>query len=155
MDLSDVRGRSIYLVLPSHRGGGYDFVVHFYTVVIPPQIEARDAEKLYASLPIEQDRWRLEDVDGKIFDYHSRLQYRKAQYDASLARGTRWDTSGAIEKVTMTDTTHGIVVWKIINDWESENRRHSDRHITRGQTHWEKINGQWRIVATKILSRSS
>ena len=139
---------------PVSSGEFYDVIIHHYTATLPPLLEARDAEKLYSSLSIARDRWKHEDEDGQIFDYSSRIQNAKERFNDSLRRGIRWDISSQVEKVTMTDATHGAVQWILINNWETENRTNSGRNRTRGLTHWEKIEGQWRVVATKILSRS-
>ena len=130
-------------------GEFYDVVVHNYTVALPPLVEARDAEKLYGSLSIDRARWKLEDEDGQIFDYTSRIKYAQERFNETLSRGTLWDVSIKIKKVTMTDTTHGAVLWILVTDWENEDRTRSGRASRRYVTHWEKIDGKWLVVAAK------
>ena len=134
-------------------GEFYDLVVHNYTVMYPRIYqelqETRDVEKYWVALPIDRARWKVTDEDGKVRDYTRALQRSKKQWAERFARGGSRERSIRIDNVTMTDATHGVVLWTSIIDWENAARTNSGRTSIRFLSHWEKINGQWRVVSTK------
>ncbi len=139
---------------PVSSGEFYDLVVHNYTVMYPRRHkevqETRDVEKSWAILPIARARWRLKDEDGKIWDYTSRVKRSKERWAETFARGSTSKRSVTIQKVTMTDATHSAVLWTSITDWENEARTRSGRNSRRILSHWERIDGQWRVVFTEL-----
>ncbi len=134
---------------PVSSGDFYDVAVHFYTDVLPPLVEARDASKLRASIPLDGARWKLKDESNKVSNQSGQLNFLKGLFSRSLGSGETWKVSTRIEKVTMTDATHGAVLWVLINDQEKADRKGKGRSSRLYATHWERIEGQWRIVATE------
>ena len=134
---------------PVSSGKFHDVVVHFYTEVLPPLVEARDVEKLRAAIPLDGVRWKLKDKGGKTWDHSGRRNHLRGLFSRSLGKGEVWDISVKIEKVTMTDAAHGAVLWMLVNNWKKADRAGKGQSSRRYLTHWEKIDGQWRIVATE------
>ena len=134
---------------PVSSGEFYDFVVHIYTKVLPPLIEACDWEQFLASGLVDRERWKLKDEDGKIWDLTSRGNYWKQRCSERLGKGIISNISYKIKKVTMTDATHSTVLRIYINDWENADRTRRRRFRRPGITYWEKIDGQWLAVYTE------
>jgi len=131
---------------PVSSGEFYDVAVHFYTNVLPPLIEARDADKLRASIPLDGARWKLKDPTDKVSNEVGQLNHLRRWFSKSTGNEESWDISTRIETVSMTDATHGAVLWLLINDQaDSKGKSQSSRRYA---SSWEKIDGQWRIVAT-------
>ena len=132
---------------PVSSGEFYDVAVHFYTNVLPPLVEARDAKKLRAAVPLDGARWKLKDPSNKVSNDGGQLKHLQGLFSRSTGNNETWDISTRIETVSMTDATHGAVLWVLINDQaDRKGKRQSSRRYA---THWEKIDGQWRIVATE------
>ena len=132
---------------PVSSGEFYDVAVHFYTNVLPPLVEARDAEKLRASIPLDGARWKLKDQADKVSNEGGQLNHLRGLFSKSTGNKETWDISTRIETVSMTDATHGAVLWVLINDQaDRKGKRQSSRRYA---SSWEKIDGQWRIVATE------
>lgn len=134
---------------PVASGEFHDVVGHFYTKVLPPAVEARDAEKLRALIPLDRAHWKLKDEQGKARDHTSQLQHLKDLFSESLDEGEIWDISTTIKKVTMKDATHGAVLWVLVNNWRDADGKRTGRRSRPYVSHWEKTDGQWRIVATE------
>lgn len=124
-------------------GAFYDFVTNYYSKTLPPLIEAKDAEKYYATAPIDKARFKLKDEDGKVWDYESRKARTKERWSENPAE---WDVKFKIKKVTMTDATHGAVEYLLINDWENTFSGAEGRFQVYTVSYWENIDGEWRMV---------
>jgi len=134
---------------PVSSGEFHDVVVHFYSDVLPPLVEARDAARLRASIALDGARWKLKGEGAKASDQSGQLNHLKGLFSKSMGSKETWDISTRIERVTMTDATHGTVLWVLINDQEDADRKGKRRSTRRYATSWEKLDGQWRIVATE------
>lgn len=134
-------------------GAFYEFVMPYYTQTLPALIEARDAEKLYNTVPIDKARWRMKADDGVEYDYKQRITMAKESFTANTAN--KWDVSIKVKKVTMTDATHGAVEWVMTNDWKNPYSGKEGRVTRRSVSHWEQIDGQWRVVLTEQGSLSN
>lgn len=140
---------------PVSSGEFYDVVVHNYTVRYPQLHQevqkSGDVDQYWAALPIDKARWRGEDEEGTIRDFASSVERSKQRWAEFFARGSRSERTIKIKSVTMTDATHGVVGWISITDWENETGRRSGRSSRQMLSHWEKIEGQWRVVASKLV----
>jgi len=130
-------------------GEFYDMVKHRYAKVLPPLVETKDVEKVYANTPLDKVRFKLKDEDGKLWDSESRKADLKKRWAES---STNWNIQFKVKKVTMTDATHGAVLYLFINDWENPSNGRYGRFSRYRVSHWEKIDGKWLIVRVELGS---
>jgi hypothetical protein len=119
-------------------------VMQWYIKTLPPLVMARDVDAMFAASPADPTRYKIKVEDGTLYDYTGQKARLAKEWAESM--GATWNPSFKIENVTMTDETHGMVKYTAINDWENTTTKAAGRFQRPSVNHWEKIDGQWRIV---------